>query len=480
MSEQRRSRASWRPGTAVRFTAFLGVLLFAVLGVSTLAMWLSFSNRSNSQALAQLTATVQDYSRTMAAVPAQQYDAATVSYLSTTVLPAEEELVVSLPGPKRYGTSGSTTLIKNPQIRALAEHPPSVTTSTTVNSGGLDLLVLSTPVLRKGAAVGSVVATYNLAPAVADQTKVLQLALVEAALALLAGVLGAYFLLRRLLGTVGRITSTAKTIEEGDLDRRLGDQGTDDEVGELAATFDSMLDRIDEVMGVQRRMLSDVSHQLKTPLTVIRGHLEVLGRTPMDDPEETRATIELVIAEIDHMRELTEDLLLLGRALEPDFVSPAPIDLRSFICELETTSKVLGDRRYEMGPVDDLVISADEAKLRGAVLNLIDTATGATSAGDVVRLGAQQQSDGSVVISVEDSGPGIPPSERAKVLARFGRPDSETREGSGLGLAIVRTVAAAHGGWIELEDSELGGLAARVVLPGVVVLPGLTVERSNQ
>jgi signal transduction histidine kinase len=463
----------------VRFTAFLGVLLFAVLGVSTLAMWLSFSNRSNSQALAQLTATVQDYSRAMAAVPADQFDRQTVSYLSSTVLPAQEELVVSLPGPKRYGTSGSTVLIKNPGIKALSEHPPAVATSSTIGSGGLNLLVLSTPVVRQGATVGSVVATYDLAPAVADQNRVLQLALVEAGLALVAGVLGAYFLLRRLLGTVGRITSTAKTIEEGDLDRRLGDQGTDDEVGELAATFDSMLDRIDEVMGVQRRMLSDVSHQLKTPLTVIRGHLEVLIRTSMDDPEETRTTINLVIAEIDHMRELTEDLLLLGRALEPDFVSPAPVDLRSFIGELQTAAIVLGDRHYELAPVDDLVISADEAKLRGAVLNLIDNATGATSAGDVVRIGAGRRPDGSVAISIEDSGPGIPVSERAKVLARFGRPDSETREGSGLGLAIVRTVAAAHGGWLELDDSELGGLAAIVVLPSVVVLPELAVERSS-
>ena len=327
-----------------------------------------------------------------------------------------------------------------------------------------------TPIVQGGRPVGSVLATYDLGAALADQRRVLQLAITEAAIALIAAVLGSYLLLRRLLGTVGRITTTARTIEEGDLDRRLGDQGTDDEVGELAATFDSMLDRIDEVMGLQRQLLADVSHQLKTPLTVIRGHLEILARTSLDDPSETRSTIELVVAEIDHMRQLTEQLLLLGRSLEPDFVVLAPVDVRAFVGDLVAAAEVLGDRLFSSGQVDDLVILADESKLRGALLNLLDNAVKATSGGDRIEVDARLDGEGQIRFSVEDSGPGIPAAQRARVLARFGRPEGETREGTGLGMSIVGAVAEAHGGTFEIGDSPLGGLAAVMVLPSTLLV----------
>ncbi len=143
----------------------------------------------------------------------------------------------------------------------------------------------------------------------------------------------------------GRITTTAASIEEGDLDRRLGDQGTDDEVGQLAATFDSMLDRLQAAMTVQRRLLSDVSHQLRTPLTVARGHLEVLARQTEWSMGEVRDTVGVVVDELDHMGALVERLLMLGRALEPDFLQLEPLDLRTFLSDLFDSARVLADRR---------------------------------------------------------------------------------------------------------------------------------------
>jgi signal transduction histidine kinase len=457
-------------GTAVRFSALLGALLLIVLAASTWATWASFSNRTRAEATADLTAAVQAYNRSLVSVPADRVDAATISYLSATVLPSGEQLVVSLPGGRRYGTTNASNLLGSPQLRALAKHPPSSTSLRTLQVQHQTLDVLVTPIRQGGAVVGSVVSTYDLGPALGDQRRVLELVVIEAMIALVAAVLGSYLLLRRLLGTVGRITKTAQIIEEGELDRRLGDQGTDDEVGELAATFDAMLDRLDEVMGLQRQLLADVSHQLKTPLTVIRGHLEVMARSELDDAGEIRATVELVVAEIEHMRQLTEQLLLLGHSLEADFIVVAPVDVRSFAGDLLASAEVLGDRRFQAGTVEDLLLLVDEPKLRGAVLNLLDNAVKATDLGAVIELSVTRGPAGVVSISVDDAGPGIAPVERERVLARFGRPDHETREGTGLGLAIVGAVAEAHGGTLELGESRWGGLSARVLLPPSVVI----------
>ena len=209
--------------------------------------------------------------------------------------------------------------------------------------------------------------TSDLSQLSTDRNRVLVLVIGEALVALVGAVAGAYLLLRRLLREIGRITTTAASIEDGDLDRRLGDQGTDDEVGQLAETFDSMLDRLQAAMVDQRRLLSDVSHQLRTPLTVARGHLEVLALQPTTDILEVRESVNVVVEELDHMRALVERLLLLGRALEPDFLQVERLDLRTFLSDLFDSARVLADRQWSLAPVPDRVLEVDVAKLRGAL-----------------------------------------------------------------------------------------------------------------
>ena len=465
-------------GTAARLSGYLALLLALVLGVSAWATWLSFSQRTTRQATADLVAELQDFKRAISQRGSTPLPTWTVQYLSLTVLPAGESVVVDLPNHLRYGSTGAGALLKDPAIDALLTSPPSTTDVRTVSTASGPVLALATPIVEGTEQVGSFLAVYDLSSLRADQRHVLVLALIEAAVALIAAVLGTYLLLRRLLGTIGSMTSTARAIEEGDLDQRLGDPGTDDEVAELAATLDAMLDRIDEVMSVQRQLLSDVSHQLRTPLTVVRGHLEVMGRTSLDDPAEIREVIEMLVGEVDHMGQLTEQLLLLGRSLEPDFVTTTPTDLRSFIGDIGAAAMVLAEGRFTLGSIDDLVIDVDETKLRGAILNLIDNAVKAIGPADQVRLSAYRvDGTGPVLIHVEDSGPGISPEVRARVLERFGRLDTETRSGSGLGLAIVRAVAEAHGGTFELGTSALGGLDATIVLPDdLVTVDGRTKE----
>ena len=413
-----------RVGTAARLSGFLGLLLAAVLAVTVYETGQAFAQQSLNSTSRDLAAEIADYQAAVAGQPASSLDTFSVRYLSTQVLPTGEEIMLELPGTGRLGSAGSGPLLDRVPVARALDHPPDRTTSTQVDTGGTSLLVTATPIRQGGSTVGSLVVVADLATVHADQRKVLFVLAGNALVALVAAVAGAYLLLRRLLRTIGRMTATAAAVTTGEVDQRLGDPGTDDEVGQLAATFDLMLDRLGTAMAAQRRLLSDVSHQLRTPLTVARGHLEVMDRVGVTDEEELHDTVQTVVDELDHMRALVERLLLLGRSLEPDFLETHPLDLRAFAADLVEAAQVLGVRHWRLSDVPDVVVDVDADKLRGAMLNLLDNAVRATTDSDTVAVDVRRGTDGSVVLAVEDSGPGIPPEPDAP---RRG-PDSGARE----------------------------------------------------
>jgi signal transduction histidine kinase len=452
-----------RLGTATRLTAFLGLILATVLGLALTGLLRAFSSQSDASTTRSLVAEVQALARAAAQRPAgQSLPVFTDNYLRARVLPDGETLVVALPNGALVGSAGSDALVHSPQLTSwLAGRTGSKTHLTVAHR---HYLAVAVPVGSGGVELAQVIAAADLAQPTHDLQRVRALAIGEALIALLAGCLGTYLLLRRLLRRVRHITATAEDIGSGALDRRLRHTGDTDEVGQLATTFDAMADQLADAMQTQRRLLSDVSHQLRTPLTVARGHLEVLARTNASDPDEVHATVALVLDEIEHMKAMVERLLMLGRAMEPDFLEPEPVDLRSFCLDLVDTAQVLASRRWLLPAVPDVVVVVDAAKLRGAVLNLIDNAVRATRDGDVIAV-VVGVDNGDVVIAVEDSGPGIPPERRVAVLERFARPGAADSEGSGLGLAIVRAVAEAHGGSVTVGESAYGGCRVALRLP---------------
>lgn len=448
-------------------------MLAVVLGVVVAALVRNFTSSYEAIAARGLAAELQSY-RTAAAARSADSPLSTFTfrYLQSHALPSGDIVLVAITGAHPLGSPGAGPLQQDPTVRAILAAPPVSTVAEVIEFRGAPTQLVAAPILEGSRAVGTYIATSNLSALEAERSRVLELSLAEAAVALAAGVASAYLLLRRLLRTVGAITTTAEEIGEGDLDRRLGDQGTDDEVGQLATTFDSMLDRVESAMTLQRRLLSDVSHQLRTPLTVARGHLEVLERTDLGNAHAVRETVDLVLDELEHMRALVERLLLLGRAMEPGFLAPVPIDLRSFLADLFEAVRVLASREFDLAPVPDVVVLADPAKLRGALLNLVDNAVKATGDGDFIGLAARiEPASGRLTLAVEDSGPGIPPAQRDAVLDRFARPGARDSDGSGLGLAIVKAVAEAHGGEVAIEDSSHGGCKISVVLPASRVTP---------
>lgn len=457
-----------RVGTVGRLAAFHALIIASVLGIVVFQFTQAFADRYRATIVSDLTENVASYSRAAGVRPGgESLPTFTRTFLAAHGSARGDYLIVALPADHQVlGTPGSGQVAVTPMIRPLLVHPPKGSVLTQVTLKGEPEFVLAVPIIDHGRAVGTFLTTGTLVNYEATKRRVFLLAAGEGAITLLAAFISVYLLLRRLLGSIRRLTQTAADIGlRGELGVRLDDEQGADEVGEMAATFNAMIDKIDSAVSQQKQMMADVSHQLRTPLTVARGHLDVMNRGPLDDPDRTREAVTTVIDELDHMKRLVERLLLLGRSLETDFTEIYPVDARAMLLDLADASQMIADRQWSVGAIPDVVVYADLDKVRGAVLNLVENSVHATRTGDSIRIAAQTAGtvdDPMLEILVDDSGPGIPPEERDSVLERFARRSGTATEGSGLGLAIVGAVARGHGGYVTIGDSPLGG--CRVVL----------------
>ncbi len=455
----RRSAMSRRPGTATRLAALFAVILAAVLAGSLLALLHTTNAGMQQIAVRQLDAELVSFQQAAAGRPATESlrDFAT-AYLHSHAVADGDLVEIAAPKSWAVANAGGGAVANAPVIVALAASIPARSQLHAVGVRGRQLEVLTAPIRIENATAGLFLATVDttaLKPAGDTADRV---ALLVGAIALIAGVASAYLVLRRLLRRIGHIAEAADRIGRDHITDRLGDQGTTDEVDQLAHSFDAMLDRIEGAVQAQHELLSDVSHQLRTPLTVARGHLELLGRAGHGDPAVSE-TVDTAVTELDRMAALVDRLLTLGRAREPVRYDVHDVDLRAFMGDLHRDGALLAPRRWELGPVPDAVVRFDETEVRGALLNLLENAVHATSPDDTIRLSATL--DGQFLsLVVEDSGPGIPPAERVRVLDRFARRSST--KGSGLGLAIVRAVCEAHGGSVTIAESDLGGASVQM------------------
>jgi DNA-binding response OmpR family regulator/anti-sigma regulatory factor (Ser/Thr protein kinase) len=240
---------------------------------------------------------------------------------------------------------------------------------------------------------------------------------------------------------VAALTRTARSISETDLSRRIPVRGRD-EVAQLATTFNEMLDRLERAFGSQRQFIDDAGHELRTPLTIVRGHLELLE----DDPEERHETLDLVMDELDRMRRIVNDLLLLAKREQPDFLSLTTVEVGALTEELHAKVAALGSRAWELERRGRGVVVADRQRLTQAVVQLAQNAVRYGGEDGPIALGSTV-ADGEARFWVRDHGPGISPEQQELVFERFrkgqGRPRSEA---AGLGLAIVKAIAEATTG----------------------------------
>lgn len=301
-------------------------------------------------------------------------------------------------------------------------------------------------------------------------------ALVALGTILVTGVTG-YAVAGRLLRPLQDLRRATATIDTEDLTQRVEIRAADNDVAELAHAFNHMLDRLEAGVADQRQFLDDAAHELRTPLTIIRGNLELMEVGDAEDVDQTR---ELVLDELDRMKRLVDDLLMLARSQRPDFVDLAPMDVQRLGHDLQDRVHQLGDRRWETVINASGTIVADRQRLQQAVIQLAANAAKFSDPGSRidVRLDwaqptpqvterVQTPASRYLVITVQDSGTGIAPEEVERIFERFGRSESHRSvEGSGLGLPIVQAIAQAHRGTVTLESTVDIGSTFRLWIPG--------------
>jgi two-component system, OmpR family, sensor kinase len=262
------------------------------------------------------------------------------------------------------------------------------------------------------------------------------------------------------------LTRTTRSITETDLSERVEVRG-ESEIAELGRTFNGMLDRLQSAFASQKEFLADVGHELRTPITVIRGHLETFG----DDPNERREARVVINAELERMSRLVDDLLLLARSDRPDFLRIEPLDLDVLTHDLFSKARILGVRRWLMDQADVGLVHADPHRLTSAVMNLAQNAVRHTGGDDAIAIGSALD-DGHVRLWVRDEGHGIAPEDQERIFERFSAGEQAVPgHGAGLGLAIVKAIAEAHGGHVELESTPGKGSRFTIVIPSGEALP---------
>lgn len=288
---------------------------------------------------------------------------------------------------------------------------------------------------------------------------VLTMTLAAVVALLLAGLVG-WLVAGRALEPVRAVRSAAARIGEGRLDERIEVVGTDD-AAQLAITFNAMLDRLQSAFDGQRRFLDDAGHELRTPITVVRGHLELIG----DDPEDRAQTLNLVEDELRRMSRLVDDLILLARSERPDFIVVETVALADLVVDTLSKATAIAPRSWQLDAVPEGSAPIDGQRITQALLQLAANAVEYTAEGDVIAMGAEVI-DGVLTVWVRDEGRGIDPDEQQRIFERFARgTGSDRRAGSGLGLAIVARIAESHGGAVHVESAPGEGARFTLELP---------------
>ncbi|MFT4225426.1 sensor histidine kinase [Micropruina sp.] len=279
-----------------------------------------------------------------------------------------------------------------------------------------------------------------------------------------------WLLVGRLLQPIRLLRTTAEDITEHDLSRRIPVHGNDD-LSALTRTVNAMLDRLNAAMGSQRQLLDDVGHELRTPVTIVRGHLELMDA---DDADDVRTTRALALDELDRMGRLVDDLLTLAKAERSDFIQPQPTDIGRLTDETLEKARGLAPRRWLLDELADVEAVLDPQRVTQAWLQLASNAVKYSPDDTPIALGSAVR-DSELWLWVRDQGVGISPEERELVLARFGRGANAPlrADGAGLGLAIVDKIVTGHSGRVDIESTPGQGSTIALVVPLQSATPAL-------
>lgn len=283
--------------------------------------------------------------------------------------------------------------------------------------------------------------------------------------------LGGWLLADRALRPTERLIASIRALDLGNLEGRLAAPGAPREIGDLAREFNLLLGRLEQALRRMKRFTADASHELRTPITVLRTSFEVaLRRSP--DPEEDRIVLRESLQEVKRVQRIVEGLLALARADsgQPEPVMRTPVALAALAAAATASLEPLAQKkevRFVCELDEDIQVLGDEDRLRLMIVNLLDNAVRHSPLGRPIHLSLTLR-NGSAVLTIADQGAGVRPEDRPHLFERFyrgdGIPSSNSRTG-GLGLSVVRWVAQSHGGAVRLLEDSPEGAHFEVTLP---------------
>jgi two-component system, OmpR family, sensor kinase len=275
---------------------------------------------------------------------------------------------------------------------------------------------------------------------------------------LLAAVAVAWLVTRAGLRPLTRIAEVADRVSSGELGARVGLPAGTDEIGRLGSAFDTMVERVESSLRAQRQFAADASHELRSPLTVLGGFVDVLARSDLGQTDSGRRTLGAMRGEVDRLARLATDLLLLSQIEAGGAnLAPRPIDLGELIEDVGEAARVMATGRTVVVERDGpLPVEADPDRITQAVMNLVDNAVRHTPAGGSIRIAASRAVDDSVV-TIANTGTPIAPDELHRLFDRFYRTRGGATDGhhAGLGLAIVKAIVEASGGSVGVVSDEV-------------------------
>lgn len=341
---------------------------------------------------------------------------------------------------------------------------------TVTADGPYPVRILTVPVIVRGQLTHLVQVGMSLENMYKTRSRFLLIIAAVLPLALILAGGGGWLLARRALLPVDKMTQTARKISGEDLDQRLQETGNGDELDRLAKTLNSMLDRFHDSIEQMRQFSADASHELQTPLTILKGEMEVALRQQRS-PEEYQKILGSGLEEIDRINLLVEGLLLLARAdsgvLRLDM---QPIDLENFVSDILQQMKPIAESHsvyLAMEATESVTMYGDCEHLRRLLFNLVSNAIKYSYTGGRITVEILSRS-GWAVLNVVDEGRGISVDEQKQIFNRFYRATktrSRDREGVGLGLSIAASIVKAHGGRIEVASNLNRGSTFSVHLP---------------
>jgi heavy metal sensor kinase len=465
-----------------RLTASYSIALVGTLAAFAAALYVT----RRSASFEDLDRRIQSEATLSAGILAESYGARGVLLVRDTLIPEVAAVLEAIPDFLIITHADGRVLFASSDARATFGAFEQLTSLVKSAAGGradgTSRITPNGPVIRyvvrpiagAGPQFGAVLAGASTQTAELGLQQLLGTLVVMVVIGVFPAVFIGRWIAQRALEPVDRIITEVREITDGrSLHRRLAVPMVRDELGRLAETLNQMMTRLERSFAALRRFTADASHELKTPLTVVRAGVERAITRP-DLPQETLAALEETLQEVNRMTELLEALLTLARADEGRAeLHREPVDLRAIVAEAGETGELLAEQAGVTidvrTPAEPVVLDVDRSRVRQLILNLLENAVKYTPRGGSVsvQLGA---GDGRVVLTVADSGIGIAPGDLPHIFDRFWRADSArtrtgARPGTGLGLAICKWIAEAHGGVIDVQSRPGRGTTFSVSFP---------------